>query len=81
MSTTLLYQQFDTLSQFGAIPKNISATIKDNLNPEFAIRPYQIEAFSRYNYYVNNQFEGKQTPPYHLCFNMATGSGKTLIMA
>lgn len=32
-------------------------------------------------YFLNNDFDGKQPRPYHLLFNMATGSGKTMIMA
>lgn len=55
--------------------------IKNNLNKRFEIRPYQKEAFQRFILFFNNSFENKQNPPFHLLFNMATGSGKTLIMA
>jgi len=58
-----------------AIPNWIS----DNL--KFEQRPYQIEAFKRYIYLDNEDFEEKPKRPYHLLYNMATGSGKTLIMA
>ena len=54
--------------------------LKDNLNPEFEIRPYQKEAFARFFLYYNENFTGKSYP-LHLLFNMATGSGKTLVMA
>ncbi len=54
--------------------------LKDNLNPKFDLRPYQEEAFARFFYCLNNHFPGKERP-LHLLFNMATGSGKTLIMA
>ncbi|KXK42830.1 MAG: Type III restriction enzyme, res subunit [Bacteroidetes bacterium OLB11] len=55
--------------------------IVDNLKPGFDIRPYQTEAFKRYIYLDIENFEEKPKKPYHLLYNMATGSGKTLIMA
>ena len=54
--------------------------LKDNLNPKFELRPYQEEAFARFFLCVEEDFEGEESP-LHLLFNMATGSGKTLIMA
>jgi len=53
--------------------------VTDNL--KFSQRPYQIEAFQRFILCHSEVFEGKPNKPYHLLFNMATGSGKTLIMA
>jgi len=53
--------------------------ISDNL--KFEQRPYQIEAFKRYIYLDQEDFDEKPQKPYHLLYNMATGSGKTLIMA
>ncbi len=55
--------------------------ISDNLKPGFSQRPYQIEAFKRYIYLDQEDIEEKPKKPYHLLYNMATGSGKTLIMA
>ena len=54
--------------------------LKDNLNPKFELRPYQEEAFARFFLCFEEDFDGKEKPLYFL-FNMATGSGKTLIMA
>jgi len=59
----------------------IPLSIKDNLKPGFGERTYQTEAFQRFIQYYNEGFEGKGLKPYHLLYNMATGSGKTLIMA
>jgi len=60
----------------------IPSFITKNIHPLFELRPYQKKALSRFMYYMGNStFEGKQTMPYQLMFNMATGSGKTLIMA
>jgi len=53
--------------------------ITDNL--KYNIRPYQEESFRRYIYSDIEDFEGKPNKPYHLLYNMATGSGKTLVMA
>ena len=78
-----LYQRLDTLSQFelsDLLDREIPDSIRQNLNPEFQIRPYQAEAFTRFIHCFNKDFEGKSSP-LHLLFNMATGSGKTLIMA
>ena len=58
----------------------IPAYLTDNLNPEFELRPYQEEAFALFMLCFENDFDGKEHP-LHLLFNMATGSGKTLIMA
>jgi type III restriction enzyme len=55
--------------------------ITDNLKPGFGQRPYQIEAFQRFILCDSENFEGKPKRPFHLLYNMATGSGKTLIMA
>ena len=81
MPGQFLYEQFDVLSQFGAISHELPDCIRKNLKPDFGSRLYQIEAFSRMIHFLKNDFDGKQPRPYHLLFNMATGSGKTLIMA
>ena len=75
-----LYQRIDVLTEFGALNEEIPDSITQNLNPYFEIRPYQAEAFERFIYCLREDFDGKSTP-LHLLFNMATGSGKTLIMA
>ncbi len=55
--------------------------ITDNLKPGFGQRPYQIESFQRYILCHTEVFEGRPKKPFHLLYNMATGSGKTLVMA
>jgi len=57
----------------------IPNSISDNL--KFSIRPYQEEAFKRYIFLDREDLDEKPNKPYHLLYNMATGSGKTLIMA
>ncbi len=57
----------------------IPLEINNNLNPSFELRPYQIEAFGRLLFYFGN--DKLRQKPAQLLFHMATGSGKTLIMA
>ncbi|MDK2837868.1 MAG: DEAD/DEAH box helicase family protein [Bacteroidota bacterium] len=57
----------------------IPGSIADNL--KFGIRPYQEEAFKRYIFLDREDLDEKPNKPYHLLYNMATGSGKTLVMA
>lgn len=77
-----LYDEYTTASKFGAISKTLPKFIVDNLRPKSVLRPYQIEAFARFVYfYERDERDDKQSRPYHLLYNMATGSGKTNVMA
>ena len=80
MPDRFLYETLDAVSQMGFLQKEIPNYLSDNLNPTFELRQYQEEAFARFFHCFDNDFPGKDTP-LHLLFNMATGSGKTLIMA
>ncbi len=74
---TLLREEFGrTTIRKVEIPKYF----KTALNPKFQLRPYQKECFQYFITYCEQDFEGKESLP-HLLFHMATGSGKTLIMA
>ena len=53
--------------------------VTENLAKTIELRSYQQEALGRYFYYLE-QYKSK-VKPLHLLFNMATGSGKTVIMA
>jgi len=68
----------DTIT-LGVLKPEAPDFILSNLKAEFGKRPYQIEAFSRFIFYMNN--EKLRKFPAQLLFHMATGSGKTLIMA
>ena len=61
----------------GDIVVELSPIIKNNL--KFTPRPYQEEAFTHFNYYINNPH--LRAKPTQVLFHMATGSGKTLVMA
>ena len=72
-----LYEKIDAVREYGA-PPPLPPYISENLNPKFELRPYQKQAFENFI----THFESKQCPkPTQILFHMATGSGKTLIMA
>ena len=80
MAEKFLYETLDSVSELGFLKKEIPEYLRDNLNPKFELRPYQEEALARFFHCLGNDFPGKEWP-LHFLFNMATGSGKTLIMA
>ena len=59
----------------------IPTFITENLNPKFSIRPYQKTGLQFFLNYWNEAFEGKPRENHQLLFHMATGSGKTMMMA
>ena len=78
---TFLFEDYNTLSNYGMLPE-VPRFVVENLRPKFALRPYQTDAFARFvHFYERDQRSNKQRRPYHLLYNMATGSGKTNIMA
>ena len=73
-----LYEQLDTLRDFGSYTE-IPPYIQENVNPNFELRPYQKSAFENFiTYFENDKMRRKPT---QTLFHMATGSGKTMIMA
>lgn len=72
-----LYENLDFMRENGHGVK-IPRYIGENINPRFELRPYQIAAFENFI----THYEGEKRPhPLQVLFHMATGSGKTLIMA
>lgn len=59
----------------------IPTFITQSLNPKFAVRPYQVQALQYFINYWEEAFDGKPRQNHQLLFHMATGSGKTLMMA
>ncbi len=79
MPSQTLEQKISAFESLGQALPEIPLLISNNLNPEMQLRPYQIEAFKRLIFYMNNK--AIRQKPSQLLFHMATGSGKTLIMA
>lgn len=77
MSQDRLDKKFDVLVENDFIELALPATIKENMF--YGRRPYAIEAFSRLLFYLNDY--NKRNRPTQLLFHMATGSGKTVVMA
>ena len=78
----MLYQDFDSLTRAlgdgyfkSRVPEGVAASLASGR----VLREYQKEALGRLEFYLG-EYQGRQTPV-HLLFNMATGSGKTLVMA
>ena len=81
-NTTLLSEKFDSTKEVlseDVFTSLVEDYVVENLNPRFTLREYQKEAIGRLRYYFENYPQRKR--PAQLLFNMATGSGKTMIMA
>lgn len=74
-----VYEIYKQASENGFI--DFKASIPDYItqNLKFPLRPYQKEALGRYLYYKRD--ENNRKKPEQVLYNMATGSGKTLLMA
>ena len=73
-----IYETYDTVSRSGF--KDFQADLPDYLtkNLKHPLRPYQQEAIGRYLHYKT---DSNRAIPEQVLYNMATGSGKTLLMA
>lgn len=73
-----IYETYDTVSRSGF--KNFRVDLPDYItkNLQYPLRPYQEEAIGRYLYYKTDE---NRAIPEQVLYNMATGSGKTLLMA
>lgn len=79
--TKLLYKTLEfEFGKRGIEATTIPESLTANLNQNFQIRPYQERAFQYFLKYWNESFDGKPNK-HQLLFHMATGSGKTLVMA
>lgn len=78
---TLFQTLIEELGKRSIEATKLPICILNNLNPKFPIRPYQERAFRFFLNYWNEDFDGKPKQNHQLLFHMATGSGKTLMMA
>ena len=77
MSSLALYQEIENAFKWTEKPK-ITKVITDNIKQP--LRPYQVNALESFIFY-NKHKNYKDIPNKHLLFHMATGSGKTNIIA
>ena len=77
MNFHFLYETYDFAveNHFQNFRENIPGYITKNLR--YPLRPYQEEAVGRYLYHYSREERNQE----QILFNMATGSGKTLLMA
>ena len=74
-----LFDKLDVIREAGTLSDNVPDYLSNNTNPLFELRPYQNKAFCNFIYYFEN--DKKRPNPTQVLYHMATGSGKTLIMA
>ena len=79
MLEQFLHEQLTIAFNYGVPKPEMPGSITQNLNPVLELRPYQADAYASFVHYFNTDLPDKEKL-IHLLFNMATGSGKTLIM-
>ena len=75
-----LYEKINTLKKAGAMSVSTPEIILNGLSANIKLREYQHEAYQNFIYYYQNDKLSKNKQ-IHTLFHMATGSGKTVIMA
>lgn len=79
MAEQFLYEKLDVAKEVGMII-DFPEIIKSGLSNKISLREYQIDAFTNFALYFDN--DGlRKNKQVHTLFHMATGSGKTVIMA
>lgn len=74
-----LNDKLKAVAELGLLKKEVPEDIIGSLAPQIELRPYQLTALERFLYYIED-FPQRPSNP-HLLFHMATGSGKTVLMA
>ena len=77
---TFLFDEINTLKEYAPEAyKELPKYVTKNLTQKYSVRPYQELAFRNFITYFENERLCRK--PSQVLFHMATGSGKTLIMA
>lgn len=79
MDNKFLYEKLEVLKETG-IEIKLPEIIEKCLSSRILLREYQEDAFKNFVYYFEND-KLKKNKQIHTLFHMATGSGKTVIMA
>ncbi len=79
MAEQFLYEKLNVAKEVG-MSVDFPEIIKSGLSKKISLRKYQIDAFANFALYFDN--DGlRKNKQVHTLFHMATGSGKTVIMA
>lgn len=79
MNMDLLYEKLDNIKSAGYL-RALPDFIEQGLSKNIVLREYQVDAFRYFiEYYENENL--RKNKQIHTLFHMATGSGKTVIMA
>ena len=79
MSEQFLYEKLDVAKEV-SMSVDFPEIIKSGLSKRISLREYQIDAFTNFALYFEN-YKLRKNKQVHTLFHMATGSGKTVIMA
>lgn len=79
MNEHFLYEKINNAKEFG-LDTQIHEIIKNSLSRKIDLREYQLDSFKNFILYFENEKLSKNKQ-IHTLFHMATGSGKTIIMA
>lgn len=79
MAEQFLYEKLDVAKEVG-MSIDFPEIIKSGLSKRISLREYQINAFINFALYFDND-RLRKNKQVHTLFHMATGSGKTVIMA
>lgn len=79
MESKYLYEDLDSIKRFGLL-KEMPDILEKGLSDNILLRDYQKETFRYFITYMENE-ELSKNKQIHTLFHMATGSGKTVIMA
>lgn len=79
MAEQFLYEKLDVAKEVG-IDIDFPEIIKSGLSKRISLREYQTDAFTNFALYFDND-RLRKNKQVHTLFHMATGSGKTVIMA
>lgn len=74
-----LSQKLDAVAEMEMLSGEIPDDVTSNLAPAIALRPYQTAAMERFLFFMETY--RNRPRPAHLLFHMATGCGKTVLMA
>lgn len=84
MSDRLLHENLSALKEIHGenyFKEQAPEVIYNNIRQDYGKRPYQQEAFGRFKFYWEDFSNKPDDKAIKLLYHMATGSGKTLIMA